>query len=169
MDMQEIIDRAESNIRQALADYRRYTSETKVLDDVSDDFIRTLARDSSYAKQELRELFSKSPVWDANIDALVINGTRTHNPDYNRIFELAVQILEKFRYREDAPVNWGVIRDAILFFSDSNPSETEREYYISCIKQIAPKAYAPNKKPSRIFKAICDALGVSDDTAGSNF
>lgn len=169
MDMQEIIDRAESNIRQALADYRRYTSNTEVLDDVSDEFIRTLARDSSYAKQELRELFSKSPVWDANIDALVINGTRTYNPDYDRIFELALQILDKVRYREGAAVNWGVVRDAILFFANSNPSEAEKEYYISCIKQIAPKAYAPNKKPSRIFKAICDALGVSDDTAGSNF
>jgi hypothetical protein len=34
---------------------------------------------------------------------------------------------------------------------------------------LAPKAYAPNKKPSRIFKGLCDALGVSDDTAGSEF
>jgi len=170
MDMQEIIDRAESNIRQALADYRRYTSKTEVLDDVSDEFIRTLARDSSYAKQELRELFSKSPVWDASIDALVINGTRTHNPDYDRIYELASQILDPVLYGPIAlPTNKQVLREAICFFSNPNQTEDERERRIGYIKQIAPKAYAPNKKPSRIFKAICDALGVSDDTAGSNF
>ncbi len=40
----------------------RHTSETKVLDDVSDTFIMRLAKDNYYAKQELRELFRKSPV-----------------------------------------------------------------------------------------------------------
>ena len=34
---------------------------------------------------------------------------------------------------------------------------------------MAPHAYAPRKKRSRIFKAICDSLGVSDLSAGSDF
>lgn len=168
MDMQNIIDRAEQNIRTALEDYRRYTSRTEELDDVSSAFIHNLARDSSLAKQSLRELFSKSPVWDANIDALVINGTRTHNPDYVRIKELAQNILWK-------PLTSGNmeladnVRAAILFFADEYQSEADREYRIACINKIAPKAYAPTKKPSRVFKAICTALGVADETAGSDF
>ena len=74
-----------SNIRQALADYRRYTYQTEEIDNVSDAFIERLAADNYEAKSELRALFSKSPVWDDELDAIVINGSRTHEPDYNRI------------------------------------------------------------------------------------
>lgn len=95
MEMQEVISRAERNIRQALSDYEAHTRQTDVLDDVTDTFVRVLARDSSHAKQGLRELFSKSPVWNEELDALVINGTRTHDPDYDRVYKLAFQILEK--------------------------------------------------------------------------
>lgn len=168
MDMQNIIDRAEQNIRTALEDYRRYTSRTEELDDVSSAFIHNLARDSSLAKQSLRELFSKSPVWDANIDALVINGTRTHNPDYVRIKELAQNILWKPLTSGNVELADNV-RAAILFFADEYQSEADREYRIACINKIAPKAYTPTKKPSRVFKAICTALGVADETAGSEF
>lgn len=35
----------------------------------------------------------KSPAWDENLQAVVINGTRTHNPDYNKIYDLAYEIL----------------------------------------------------------------------------
>ena len=57
------------------------------------------------------------------------------------------------------------IYDAIRFFYDPN---FEQEG-IAAIKQLAPKAYAPNKKKSRVFKALCQALGVADETAGSDF
>lgn len=90
MEMQEVISRAERNIRQALRDYGAHTSKTDVLEDVTDEFIYRLAADSSYAKQGLRKLFSKSPVWNEELDALVINGTRTHDPDYDRIHRLAM-------------------------------------------------------------------------------
>ena len=39
MEMQQIIEQAEQNIRQALEDYGKHTSRTGVLDDVSDRFI----------------------------------------------------------------------------------------------------------------------------------
>ena len=58
MEMQEIIRQAESNIRQAVEDYGAHTYQMDVLEDISDEFIERLARDSSYAKQGLRELFS---------------------------------------------------------------------------------------------------------------
>lgn len=44
MNTKSLISLTEQNIRQALADYRKHTYSTAVLDDVSDDFIRKLGR-----------------------------------------------------------------------------------------------------------------------------
>jgi len=172
MDMQQIIERAERNIRNALEDYGAHTNQREVLDDVSGSFIRTLARDSAYAKQGLRELFSKSPVWDEELDALVINGTRTHDPDYDRIRSLARDILRPaFRADNQTGALLRAGLDSILdFFGDPKYlSESQREACIGMIKTIAPKAYAPSKKLSRVFKAICQQVGVADESAGSEF
>lgn len=168
MEMQEIINQAEENIRQALEDYEAHARSTDVLDDVRDAFIHRLAEDSSRAKQGLRELFSKSPVWDAKLDALVINGTRTHNPDYYRIEELAERILrDPLNYRGYEVCN--LTSKAIYFFSRPDDEQYMRDQYVAAIHALAPKAYSPTKKLSRIFKSLCVALGVADETAGSEF
>lgn len=167
MEMQEIIKQAEQNIRQAIKDYGVHTNMTEVLDDVTNSFICRLAKDSSYAKQELRELFSKSPVWDEKIDALVINGTRTHDPDYGRIQHLGTEILRDALVCNDD--RYYSIVQALDLFCCPHQSEAEREMSIKAINALAPKAYAPTKKPSRVFKALCVALGVADETAGSEF
>lgn len=119
MEMQKVIEQAEQNIGQALKDYGRHTGQVGVLDDVSDRFICQLAKDSSWAKQELRKLFSRSPVWDERIDALVINGTRTHNPDYDRIRDLGNEIMEPLIGfgREIDPDKETQILSAIDFFA----------------------------------------------------
>ena len=163
MEAEEKIRLAEENIRQALIDYGRHTSRTEVLDDVSDAFIRRLAKDNYYAKQELRELFRKSPVWNEELDALVINGTRTHDPDYSRIGDLAWEILEHPARTKDMEVYLN-IKKAIHFFSMPNLDDEKKAEAIAAIKALAPKAYAPNKKPTRIFRALCVALGVNDKT-----
>ena len=137
MDMSELIERTKQNIWQAISDYGKHTDQTSVMDDCTANFVNQLASDSCYAKQELRELFSKSPVWDANLDALVINGTRTHDPDPNRIYSLGIDILSEAICRAD---NSPPIYDAIRFFYDPN---FEQEG-IAAIKQLGPKAYAPN-------------------------
>lgn len=165
MNTKSLISLTEQNIRQALADYRKHTYSTAVLDDVSDDFIRKLAHDSVVAKTDLRNLFKASPAWNNELQALVINGTRTHNPDVNLINNLAHDILRPFIPQFNSDVK-DKIFDAINFFTRPNDDPTD---YIAAINAIAPKAYSPNKKPSRIFKAICDSLGVTDNTAGSNF
>ena len=165
MNNKSLISLTEQNIRQALADYRKHTYSTAVLDDVSDDFIRQLAHDSVVAKTDLRNLFQSSPAWDENLQALVINGTRTHNPDFNIISDLAHDIFRPHIYQFSEDVNSRLF-DAIKFFTIPNG---DTAVYIAAINAIAPKAYSPNKKPSRIFKAICDSLGVTDNTAGSKF
>ena len=153
----------EKNIRTAIVDYRRHTSEVTVLDDISEDFIQRLAVDSFNSKAELRNLFSTSPAWNEDLQAIVINGTRTHNPDSDKIEDLAFKILKPFE--KDAELCHNIIQ-AIHFFSKTDDNLAD---YISAINFIAPKAYSPNKKKSRIFKAICDALSVSDNSAGSDF
>lgn len=163
MEAKEKIRLAEENIRQALRDYGRHTSKTEVLQDVSDAFIMRLAEDNYYAKQELRELFRKSPVWNEELDALVINGTRTHDPDYTRIKDLAWRILE-YPSRTLSYEAYCNIKKAICFFSEPNLDEEGKAEAIAAIKALAPKAYAPGKKPTRIFRALCMALGVNDET-----
>ena len=161
MEAQEKIKMAEENIRQAIADYRRHTELTEVLDNVSDCFIKRLARDNYYAKQELRELFRKSPAWDEKLDAIVINGTRTHEPDCSRVNFLAHCIFEGVMRGADMDL-YSTIHNALQFFS--NPAKRDDERVIEAIKTLAPKAYAPGKKPTRVLKALCDALNINNET-----
>lgn len=167
MEMNEIIKQARQNIRDAIMDYRRHTTQTEVLDNISTMFIDRLAEDSSYAKQDLRRLFSQSPVWDSKLDALVINGTRTHNPDYSRIEDLGYKILSPAR--DNGKRFDSVILDKIVrFFAMPDHVHTQKEG-ICAIAAVAPKAYMPGRKLSRVFKSVCAALGVADETAGSEF
>lgn len=169
MEMNEIIEQAEENIYTAIADYRRHTSQTEVLDDISESFIVRLARDSSHAKQELRELFSQSPVWDSKLDALVINGTRTHNPDPDRIMELGKEILSPACCNDRLIyLTYESMLRVVRFFAYPDDESIQKEG-IEVIANVAPKAYVKGRKLSRVFKAVCVALGVADETAGSEF
>ncbi len=165
MKIEEKIQLAEDNIWKAISDYGAHTSHTRVLDNISGQFVTRLAKDSTYAKEELRNLFRTSPVWNEELDALVINGTRTHNPNYKRVYSLGNSILYPALINADVETE-NKILDAITFFSEPRKDPTQA---IEAINEIAPNAYAPGKKPSRIFKAICDALHVSNNTAGSDF
>lgn len=174
MDIEKVIAQSEENIRQAIRDYAAHTSQTDVLDDVSDEFIRRLAKDNACAKKELRELFSQSPVYDSKLDALVINGTRTHDPDPGRIEALARDILvcaaAGGTYLPDGSLfDYNKMWSIAYFFSGNYRDERERNEYLDVIRCIAPKAYKEGRKPSRVFKQICQALGVADETAGSQF
>ena len=165
MDIQATIEKNKRNIWQAINDYGAHTYQTYILEDVSEQFVDRLARDNAYSKRELRHLFRKSPVWNEELDALVINGTRTHNADYKRIRILAEEILSPVRMNVSVE-DRARIDSAIRFFA--NPDEDPAPA-ISAMQEIAPNAYAPGKKPSRIFRALCDALEVSDNSAGSRF
>lgn len=174
MDIEKVIAQSEENIRQAIRDYAAHTSQTDVMDDVSDKFIHRLAEDNAYAKKELRELFSQSPVYDSKLDALVINGTRTHDPDPGRIEALARDILVcaagSGTYLPDGSLfDYNKMWSIAYFFSGNYRDEGERNEYLDVIRRIAPKAYKEGRKPSRVFKQICQALGVADETAGSQF
>ena len=78
--MKNLIDLNRNNIRTALADYRRYTDATDVLDDVSDAFVERLARDNALAKHEQWQFFCRSEAWNHDLQAIIINGTKTPTP-----------------------------------------------------------------------------------------
>lgn len=167
MTYEEKLNMNIENIETALDDYGRYTRDDDVLEDVSREFILRVAKDNLDAKDGLRNLFRKSPVWNEELDAIVINGNRTHDPNYARIDCLANDILKPWAFDDLDKEN--DIRKAIEMFSNPDPADDEKAEYIEAINRIAPHAYAPNKKLSRVFKGICDALGVTDETKGSEF
>lgn len=154
----------EKNIRQAIKDYAWHTKQDDVMHSMGDCFVTTLAKDSVEAKRELRELFRQSPVWDEELDALVINGTRTHDPDPDVIYALASEILAQVRTSD----NILTLRLAKNFFT-LTPDAPSYDSCVEAVKALAPKAYAPGKKKSRVFKALCQNLGIVDETPGSDF
>ena len=154
-----------NNIWSAFEDYFRHADSDDVYKNISEQFVERLASDSINSKRALRELFSKSQGWNENLQAIVINGTKTHNPDYSLVHDLAHSILYPAKMDADCD-KLNLIERAVCFFSRTND---KADAYIDAINQLAPQAYAPRKKRSRIFKAICDSLGVSDLSAGSQF
>ena len=156
------------NIKKAIEDYKRYARKTEVLDDVSDDFIYRLAEDALEAKKDLRKMLRKSLVWSEELQSVVINGKRTHDPDYDRVFKLANDITQPWREGKSFE-EIQLVRKAINYFAFPEASADLKKSFIDSINQIAPNAYRKNRKKSRIFKSICDALGVTDESAGSNF
>lgn len=163
--MNKLKEQLTQNIWAALEDYFRHADSDDVYDNIAEQFVSRLACDSIQSKRDLRQLFRKSQAWNENLQAIVINGTKTHNPDYILVHNLANSILRPAKWDADCD-KLTLIERAICFFSRPNDNS---DSYINAINELAPHAYAPRKKRSRIFKAICDSLGVSDLSAGSQF
>lgn len=171
MDFKLKKEMQEENIRVALADYARYINGGRdVMEDVSEDFISAVASDNVENKNKLRDLFRLSPCWDEKLDALVINGIRTHNPDYRRVDYLMdcmfEGIIHRLRYEEP-----GKYRDLMFskgFFTEGF-NGVSLENAIDAINRLAPRAYKEGRKKSRVFRQLCITLGIWDETAGSAF
>ena len=115
-----LIDLYKFNISQAISDYFLHSTDSFILKDFSDAFVNRLAVDSFNAKTDLRNLFATSPVWNVYLQALVINGSRTHNPNFNLIDDLANDILlEPIKYSIDS-YTYQKIKLAINFFAKPN-------------------------------------------------
>ena len=167
MTKEEKIELTKRNIRTAIDDYWSHTRMGhSIKDAVSNSFIDRFAVDSVNAKENLRNLLRKSPQWNEELDAIVINGNSTHEPNYSRIKNLAGEILEPALSKADDNLV-DDIWNAVFFFV--YPNSSKKDEYIEAIKRIDDRAYAPGKKLSRIFKAICVALGVADETPGCDF
>ena len=169
MNIHDKIELTNRNIHTAINDYWKHTClGTEIRDDISDDFINALAYDSCYAKQDLRNMLRKSPAWNEELDAVIINGTTTHDPDYNRIYRMAIRIVEPAlnKTQEEDINKFNDIFIALNIFSSNATPSPEA---IEAINRIAPRAYAPGKKLSRIFKSFCVSLGIADESPNSDF
>ena len=92
MSKEAVVANLKANIVNGLEDYFAYVSSSPVqLEDFSDAFINRLAEDAYYSKFELREMMRKSPAWNEELQAWVINGNRTHEPDQKYIREMVAE------------------------------------------------------------------------------
>ena len=153
MDNVELKALLARNIETALEDYGAHAPRVEY----GRVFVESLARDAVYAKAGLRNLLRKSPAWNEELQALVINGNRTHNPNPDKVYRLANDIL----YNSSLS---SMQRDFIAcWFADDNPNG------LAILNEVAPKAYVEGRKKSKVFRKLCEALGIVDDRAGSEF
>ena len=160
-----IANRAERDLQTAVRVYSDRTTETAILDDISATFIRRLAVDSTAAKKELREFLSRSPRWCAELDALKIPGEMPAEINAERVDVIADTILfpalvaaadetaeNDIQYLKEYVVNADISADMI-----------------DALNRIDAKAYKPGRKKTRVFRDCCKALGIADESAGSDF
>lgn len=165
---------AENNIRNALADYQSHvTFKNDAVENASEEFITRLARDSYYAKNDLRKLFSKSPAWHPELDAIIINGTRTHEPDPCVIQNLVWKLLASKYWEFHCAYRFAkadAVRDVVYYFTKTDNLDPAVEVeYEKELNLLVPGCYHKGKKKSRILKALCVGLGIADETANSEF
>lgn len=173
----EKINMAENNIRTALHDYAKHVCSGDLHwdpDQVSNIFVNRLARDNYASKAELRELFRKSPAWNEELDALVINGNRTHDPDPSVCDELAEKICfcagDTFNEKARAiGVDVTIIRTIAYRLASGSMGKDYNAGFRELVEEKFPKAYAPGKKSSRVMSAIFKQLGIVDNSAGSEY
>lgn len=156
-------ENAKQNIRIALDNYFCHANGNICRDDISERFIDRLAHDSVDAKAGLRQLFSQSPAWVPELDAMVINGNRTCDTDWSRVKQLISEIIPDYYKNPDLPIACRLFRNPTAL------TDTEKLTAIETMNAIAPGAYREGRKLSRVFKAMCVALGCADETAGSEF
>ena len=130
--MNKLKELIRNNIWTALDDYFRHADSDDVYENISEEFVERLASDSINSKRALRQLFCQSQGWNESLQAIVINGTKTHNPDYNLVHDLASSILYSAKMDADCD-KINLIERAICFFSRPND---KNDYYIDAINQL---------------------------------
>ena len=158
--MSETYDVNRQSIVDALAAYVKYTPRAGIIDGISEAFIDRLAADSVTAKVKLRSILSRCAGWDENLQAVVVSGNKTRNPDNRRIEHLINQIMEPLF---DGRLT-GEIRAAAKWFT-----EPKNETLLAALKRVAPKAWHAGRKPSRIFNDFAKVIGVFNEATGSRY
>jgi len=154
----ELAEKIVADCKKAVTDYFRYVPEN--LDDVTakatDEFFYRFAWDYVKNKKSLREFMRRSPAWNEDLQAWVINGNRTHNPDKDLIYKMAVELLQPALQTEDYYKAESIAQAARWFYEDS-------EITGKFLTELAPKANLRQKK-SKVFIALCKALRIWQDS-----
>lgn len=163
------------NIKVALADYIRHVEQKGVIPDISDAFINRVAYDSAVSKTALRNLFSKHAYWDEANQRFIINGTTTHEPDWDKVCEIFSTLTTNWRmanlHNEELRHDVHFVKCAIF----ATPVEAHAERAINVLKRVAPKTYRKYKsglqnkngvKMTRILRSFFAELGIEEKESG---
>ena len=159
-----IVNRAERDITTAVKVYSERTTDQSILRDISPAFIHRLAVDSTLAKKSLRDFLSRSSAWCPELDALKLPGELPAEINPHRLENVVNDILFPAMVRSDYDnmVNIQRLREYVL------RTEIDDDI-IDALKKIDAKAYKTGKKKTRVFRDCCKALGIADESAGSDF
>lgn len=121
-------------------------------------FCRRIAEDNYESKKELRELFSKSPSYNEEWDYILINGNRTHEPDWDTVTNDMINLL---RLNEQGYnfLNNCCIRDLI---DGLRGMESSEQYAIKKMAMVDDKIYHKGKKVSKILRGLFVALELDN-------
>lgn len=128
----------------------------------SEAFITNLAIDSTQAKTALREMFRRADGWNEDLQAVILNGTTTHDPDPKRIQALIDQIIPQSIYDTHG---YSAVNFAVGYFVDGEKDEA----CIGNLKLFIGRKFHANKKKSKLFQELAKAVGVYDGRAGSEY
>lgn len=196
MTYEERVELTREQIAVAVHDYWAHVNNAwldeseDIYESISNPFIERLACDSVAAKSSLRELLSKSPAWNEELDALVINGTRTHNPDPN-LMEAYIRDLKYLISDWHARVHFQITaylicdmavdnkgfdpkfaanRKCWFYIKNAEGKYSEKEMpVLNYLQTYIPKAAAAGKKLTRCLMELCKAFGIADESRGSEF
>ena len=133
-------------------------------------FINRLVDEFIKNKKWLVDLLKKAPSkeeakekglnfwWDPELYGVWVEAIHVE-PDWAKVYQRITDLIPLEKLNEEILI-------ACHFFTAQTFDKTE---FIAALNRVAPGAYAPGKKPSRILKALYSALGIVNDAAGSQF
>lgn len=163
----------ERQIREALSAYAEYADggdNINEIENASDKFIKRLAKDAARAKEPLRTMMRKSPAWDEALDALIINGNRTHEPDFELIDNWLKKLFEPVLYDGKGTISsddWWAFITCLRNDFDNDNFNYQKEI-IKILNDIDKRIYAKGKRKAKIVRSMLTHYGLWDDTARSD-
>ena len=166
------VEQLQRQIKEALFAYVSHAEDGNDLEAIatpSDFFLKKLAKDATEAKKSLREMMRKSPAWDEALDAWVINGNRTHEPDFEAIDEWLEELFNPVLYDGKGTIGsddwWAFI--TCLRNDFDNVDYNYRKEVIKILNDIDKGIYAKGKRKARIVRSMLIHYGLWDETAHS--
>ena len=116
-DGEELVEKIVADCKKAVADYFRYVPAeiNDVEFNITDAFYYRLAGDYVNNKKALREFMRRSPAWNEDLQAWVINGNRTHEPNKDLILDKTREILTPALEKEIDWTKQGVERFSLQY------------------------------------------------------
>lgn len=137
----------------------------------SDAFITNLAIDSTQAKTELREMFRRADGWNEDLQAVILTGTTTHDPDDTKVYRLASELLDPAPIAQSVTDDMAYLDRAYLvhaknyFLRDAEKNNV----YADALKHFIGNKFRVDKKKSKLFQELAKAVGVYDGKADSEY